>query len=57
MMAAGNDVRTNARLLGISENTCRGYVKAILAKLGAHTQLEAVAMARSRHLLPDTPDA
>jgi DNA-binding NarL/FixJ family response regulator len=57
LMAAGNDVRANARLLGISENTCRGYVKAILGKLGAHTQLEAVAIARSRHLLPEDPGA
>jgi len=57
LMAAGNDVRANARLLGISENTCRGYVKAILGKLGAHTQLEAVAVARSRNLLPKAPDA
>ncbi|NKX53257.1 response regulator [Arthrobacter mobilis] len=57
LMAAGNDVRANARLLGISENTCRGYVKSILAKLGAHTQLEAVAIAQRRHLLPGTTDA
>lgn len=57
LMAAGHDVRANARLLGISENTCRGYVKAILGKLGAHTQLEAVAIARTRRLLPEQPDA
>ncbi|MFD1214304.1 response regulator [Arthrobacter sp. GCM10027362] len=57
LMAAGNDVRTNARLLGISENTCRGYVKSILAKLDAHTQLEAVAVAQRRRLVPGAPDA
>lgn len=51
LMADGNDVRTNARLLGISESTCRGYVKTILAKLGAHSQLEAVAIASRRGLL------
>jgi DNA-binding NarL/FixJ family response regulator len=51
LMAHGNDVRTNARLLGISESTCRGYVKTILAKLGAHSQLEAVAIASRRGLL------
>lgn len=51
LMAAGNDVRTNARILGISESTCRGYVKAILAKLGAHSQLEAVAIASRRGLI------
>ncbi|NKX50976.1 response regulator transcription factor, partial [Arthrobacter deserti] len=57
LMAAGSDVRANAKLLGISENTCRGYVKAILAKLGGHTQLEAVGGARSRRLLPEFPGA
>ncbi len=51
LMAAGNDVRTNARILGISESTCRGYVKSILAKLGAHSQLEAVALASRRGLI------
>jgi DNA-binding NarL/FixJ family response regulator len=51
LMADGNDVRTNARILGISESTCRGYVKAILAKLDAHSQLEAVAIASRRGLL------
>lgn len=45
LMAEGNDVRANARSLGISENTCRGYVKSILAKLEAHSQLEAVVSA------------
>jgi DNA-binding CsgD family transcriptional regulator len=44
-MAEGNDVRANAVILGISENTCRGYVKSILAKLEVHTQLEAVVSA------------
>lgn len=53
LMAAGNDVRTNARLLGITESTCRGHVKAILAKLDAHSQLEAVATATRLGLLED----
>jgi DNA-binding NarL/FixJ family response regulator len=51
LMADGNDVRTNARILGISESTCRGHVKAILAKLDAHSQLEAVAIASRRGML------
>lgn len=51
LMADGNDVRTNARLLGITNSTCRGHVKAILAKLGAHSQLEAVAAATRLGLL------
>ena len=45
LMATGNDVKANALALGISENTCRGYVKSILAKLKAHSQLEAVVLA------------
>lgn len=45
LMAEGNDVKANALALGISENTCRGYVKSILAKLEAHSQLEAVVSA------------
>ncbi|TFB91688.1 response regulator transcription factor [Cryobacterium sp. HLT2-28] len=45
LMARGNDVRANALTLGISENTCRGYVKSILAKLEVHSQLEAVVSA------------
>jgi hypothetical protein len=32
-------------MLNISTSTVRGYVKSILAKFGAHTQLEAVVMA------------
>ncbi|MHA7276891.1 response regulator transcription factor [Arthrobacter sp. Hz1] len=53
LMAAGHDVRANARALGITENTCRGYVKSILGKLGAHSQLEAVAVAANLGLLID----
>ena len=34
-----------ASVLGITVYTCRGYVKSILAKLGVHTQLEAVVSA------------
>lgn len=51
LMATGHDVRTNARILGISPHTCRGYVKSILAKLNAHSQLEAVVTARRLKLL------
>ncbi len=35
-----------ARILNISVNTCRGHVKAIYAKLGVGSQLEALATAR-----------
>jgi len=51
MLAEGRDVRAIARHLGISVNTCRGYVKTLLAKLGAHSQLEAVVIAASRGLV------
>ncbi|GAB3861853.1 response regulator transcription factor [Nocardioides maradonensis] len=44
-LAAGLDACVIAHELGISVNTCRGYVKNILAKLGAHSQLEAVVLA------------
>jgi DNA-binding NarL/FixJ family response regulator len=57
LMAEGSDVRANARSLGISENTCRGYVKSILAKLEAHTQLEAVVSATRRGLIGERRDA
>ncbi|MBG6179545.1 response regulator [Arthrobacter sp. CAN_A1] len=53
LMAEGRDVRANARALGITENTCRGYVKSILCKLGAHSQLEAVAVAARLGFLND----
>lgn len=45
LMAGGTEVRVIAQNLGISENTCRGYVKSILGKMGAHSQLEAVVHA------------
>jgi len=51
LMAGGHDVATNARTLGISAHTCRGYVKSILLKLDAHSQLEAVAVAARMGML------
>ena len=52
MLAAGRDVRSISRDLVISIHTCRGYVKNILNKLQAHSQLEAVAAAREAGLIP-----
>ncbi|GAA1240950.1 response regulator transcription factor [Pseudonocardia aurantiaca] len=40
-----------ARVLGISVHTCRGYVKALLGKLGVRSQLEAVVKAQQLGLL------
>lgn len=51
LMSQGYDVSRNAKTLGISTHTCRGYVKSILAKLDAHSQLEAVAAATRLGLL------
>ncbi len=51
MLAIGMDVRSIAEQLGISLNTCRGYVKSLLAKLNAHSQLEAVAVANRNGLI------
>jgi DNA-binding NarL/FixJ family response regulator len=53
MLAIGLDVRSISSQLGISPNTCRGYVKNLLSKLHAHSQLEAVAIARRRGLLDE----
>ena len=52
LMNEGKDVRANAVILGIAQSTCRGYVKAILGKLGAHSQLEAVISAARLGLIP-----
>lgn len=52
LLSLGLDVRRISRELRITVNTARGYVKAILAKLDAHTQLEAVAHAHHAGLIP-----
>jgi len=51
MLAAGLDLTTIARELSISLNTCRGHVKSLLAKLGAHSQLQAVVIAMRYRLI------
>jgi DNA-binding NarL/FixJ family response regulator len=51
LMRQGLDPHAIAAHLGISLHTCRGYQKAILAKLGAHSQLEAVVIAARRGLI------
>ncbi|QNK79692.1 response regulator transcription factor [Nakamurella sp. PAMC28650] len=45
-MGQGLHAADIASVLGISVHTCRGYVKALLKKLGANTQLEAVIKAQ-----------
>lgn len=53
LLGQGRVVREIAADLGITEETCRGYVKSILAKLGARTQLQAVVTAWRIGLLSD----
>ncbi|MFM6849168.1 MAG: response regulator [Terrabacter sp.] len=45
LLAEGRDAAEIARGLGISVLTSRGHIKSVLAKLGAHSQLEAVVTA------------
>lgn len=52
LLSTGLGATLIAREMGISVHTCRGHVKSVLAKLGAHSQLEAVAKA-VRHGLID----
>lgn len=51
MMSQGMSSRMIARELGISPNTSRGYSKSLYRKLGVHSQLEAIAVARQLGLL------
>src|SRR3954467_10636013 len=53
MLALGLSASAIAQQLGISVNTCRGYIKSLLWALDAHSQLEAVAIARRQGLVSD----
>ena len=57
LLSEGLQVTPIAHDLGISVATCRGYVKSLLAKLGAHSQLEAVAIAGRHGLIGTTRPA
>jgi DNA-binding CsgD family transcriptional regulator len=50
-LGRGMQVKAIARVLGITLETCRGYVKALHAKLGVRSQLEAVVKAQECGLL------
>jgi len=52
LMGQGLDPHAIAASLGISLHTCRGHQKGIMAKLDAHSQLEAVVVASRMGLLP-----
>jgi PAS domain S-box-containing protein len=51
LLAQGLRVKQIARQLVLSETTVRNHIQAILGELSAHSQLEAVAKARSLALL------
>ncbi len=51
LMGEGLDPHAIAQLLEISLNTCRGYQKSLMAKLDAHSQLEAVVIATRRGII------
>jgi DNA-binding NarL/FixJ family response regulator len=50
-LGQGMQVKSIARVLGITQETCRGYVKSLHSKLGARSQLEAVVKAQQIGLL------
>lgn len=52
LLGRGMDPTSIAEELGLSVHTARGHVKRILAKLGAHSQLEAVVIAVQMGLIP-----
>jgi DNA-binding NarL/FixJ family response regulator len=56
-LGRGMHVTAIARRLGIGEETCRGYVKSLRAKLGVGSQLQAVLRAQELGLLAARADA
>jgi DNA-binding NarL/FixJ family response regulator len=51
LLAQGLSVQQISRRLSLSVHTTRGYVKTLLVKLEAHSQLEAVLVAARRGLI------
>jgi len=56
-LGQGMQVKTIARVLGITLETCRGYVKSLHTKLGVRSQLEAVVKAQTLGMLSSLSDA
>ena len=52
-IAAGQSTRQMSREMNLATSTLRTYVKNVLAKLGAHSRLEAAALATREGLLGD----
>jgi DNA-binding NarL/FixJ family response regulator len=55
-LGQGMQVKSIARVLGITQETCRGYVKSLHAKLGVRSQLEAVVKAQQLGLVARVDD-
>lgn len=55
LLAAGSSNRDIAVRLKISYTTVRGYVRSVIEKLDAHSELEAVARAHGYGLVDDEP--
>ncbi|WP_173346210.1 response regulator transcription factor [Pseudoduganella dura] len=51
IVAAGNSNKHVAKILGISEDTVKVHMRAVLAKLGARDRTHAVAIAFRRGIL------
>lgn len=51
LLAEGVPAKLIAARLGLAEATVRNHIRGLLAALGVHSQLEAVAVARRRGLL------
>lgn len=51
LLAEGKDMLAIAEALTISANTVRTHLQNVFAKLGAHSKLEAVVIARSRGVI------
>jgi DNA-binding NarL/FixJ family response regulator len=51
LLASGRDLTFISREMSISVHTCRGHVKNLLAKLGVHSQLQAVVVAMRHGLI------
>jgi DNA-binding NarL/FixJ family response regulator len=51
LLARGRDITAAAGELGVTVHTVRGHVKSLLAKLGAHSQVQAVVTALRRGIL------
>jgi PAS domain S-box-containing protein len=54
LLGKGRNNREIAEVLGIQYSTVRGYVRAVIEKLGVRSKLEAVARANAIGLLPDS---